>query len=121
MKLLRLIVPLLLFLLGISACSQQPGPLAAGNSRIKVHCSGFDLNSHVVYVTDVAAGKAVYDSNRDLTCIFSGNVYIDVPVPPSQYNVYIDNNLYELVTFSSAGVQTTVNYSSYLLVYSSST
>ena len=87
MKLLRLITPLLFLLIGTSACSSGPGPLAAGNSRIKVHCTGFDLNSHLVYVMDAATNKQV-GINQDLTCIFSGNVYIDVPVPPSIYTLY---------------------------------
>jgi hypothetical protein len=120
MKLLRLITPLLFLLISVSACSDHPGPLAAGNSRIKVHCTGFDLNSHLVYVVDAATNTQV-GTNKDLTCIFSGNVYIDVPVPPSQYKVYIDNSFYKLVTFSNSGEEITVGYTSYLIVYSSST
>jgi len=113
MKLLRLAIPFLFILLGISACSNSPGPLAAGDSRIKVHCTGFDFNSHLVYVIDAASSQQV-GSNQDLACIFSGDVYIDVPVPPYQYNVYIDNILKQSVTFSGSGVQITVDDSEYL-------
>jgi hypothetical protein len=120
MKLSRLITPLILLLLGTSACSNSPGPLAAGNSRIKVHCTGFDLNSHLAYVLDAGTNVQV-GSNQDLSCIFSGDVYIDMPVPPYQYKVYIDNQFFQLVTFSGSGEQTTVNYTAYLLVYHSST
>jgi hypothetical protein len=119
MKRLKLAILFLFVLSGTSACSNNPGPLAAGNSRIKVHCTGFDLNSHLVYVMD-AASKQMVGSNQDLSCIFSGDVYIDVPVPPSQYNVYIDSQLYQLVTFTGSGIQQTVNFTAYLIVYTSS-
>lgn len=114
MKLLRLIIPLLFLLLGISACSDHPGPLAAGNSRIRVYCTGFDLNSHVVQVIDAATNKQV-GNNGDVPCFFSGSYHIDVPVPPYQYDVYIDNSFYQMVTFSGSGEQITVQITRYLI------
>lgn len=116
MKLLRLVITFLFILFGISACSSSPdpGPLAAGNSRIRVHCSGFDLNSVVVSVR-VAGTLQQVGSDQNLSCLFSGDVYYDVPVPPSQYNVYIQYSLYQVVNFTNSGVQTQVNYSSYLI------
>lgn len=120
MKLLRWIAPLLFVLMGTSACSDHPGQLAAGNSRIRVHCTGFDLNSHLVYVT-IAGTDTQVGGSRDLACIFSGNVYIDVSVPPTEYNVYIDNNLYQPVTFSNSGDEITVYFKSYLIVYTKGT
>lgn len=115
MKLLRIAIPLL-FIIGFSACSESPGPLATGNSRIKVHCTGFSLSDLVVYVIDTASNQRV-GAYKTLSCLFSGEVYFDVPVPPSQYKVYINNQMHQQVTIGGAGIEVTVNYDKYNIPY----
>ena len=119
MKLLRLTLALLLLVLMTPACSSKdPGPLAAGNSRIKVQCTGFALGSYQIQVTNMA-GMSV-GPTQDLGCIFSDAVYFDVPVPPNDYKVFADNQLYQTVSFSGPGIQLVVRITALIVGGSSS-
>jgi hypothetical protein len=112
MKMLRSILLLVAFLVFGSACSSNDQkPLASGYSRIKVQCTGFDFGSNLIEVTDTASGTQ-QGSTQDLGCIFYDAVYFDVPVPPGNYNVYSNNQLYKQVTFSQAGIQLIVRITS---------
>jgi hypothetical protein len=121
MKLLRLAIPFLFILLGTSACSSNsPGPLAAGKSRIDVHCSGFDILSTAVVSVFYAGTNQQVGDNQSLSCIFSGDVYYDVPAP-AQYNVYKNNQLIQEVTFSAAGQYAQVSVYDYQIIGGGST
>ena len=119
MKLSRIILAILLLMLFGTACSKKPGPLAAGNGRIKVQCTGFASGSYLIIVTQTDTGQQMGPS-QDLGCLFSQAVYFDVPVPPKGYNVYADNALYDQVIFNGPGEEHVVRITAVIVQTSSS-
>jgi len=119
MKLSRTLFAILLLMLFGSACSEKPGPLAAGNSRIKVQCTGFALGSYLIMVRQTDTGTQM-GPTKDLGCVFSQAVYFDVPVPPKGYNVYASNELYDQVVFNGAGEEQVVRITAVIVQTSSS-
>jgi len=79
-----------------------------------VHCSGFDFNSQAIGVWDPTTNKFV-GQTQYMTCLFSSDVYFDVPVPPDQYDVYIDGQPYKSVAFQEMQQQVEVDFQSYFI------
>lgn len=115
---LSLLLVLSIFII-LSGCSQSPGPLADGYSRIEIKCSGLggaDIDAVIPGTSGTTAAHTEY--RTELGCFFTGKAYIDVPVPPYTYNlrVQIDSDTgpqmrtFDTVTFSGSGQQVTIRY-----------
>lgn len=114
-----IVLPFLAMLsLFLGGCSEDPGPIPENMSRIKVTCTGFDLNSHEVVVTATGSPE-VYYQRKDLGCIFSDTVYFNVPIPPYSYDVQYGMTK-KTVVFTGVGEQKSVDVESYFISYSSS-
>lgn len=101
----------LLAVLGLAlalACTRDPGPLAPGDSRIKVTCTGLGLDGVWLRVRD--PNGTWVGSPESLGCFFYQAVYFDVPVPPLQYQVITGDGstVIETVTFGGPGEKKTV-------------
>lgn len=128
MKISSLLLLLLLsIVIVLNGCSQSPGPLADGNSRIEIKCSGIggaDLDVVFQGTTEVLA-------TTELGCFFTGKAYMDVPVPPPfqpipvlppyNYNIRVKvdsdtgpkKQTIDTVSFTRPGQQITIRYHDY--------
>lgn len=100
-------IAILLVLFGfLSACSDSPGPLAPGYSRIEVKCGGFSDAT----IDAVPEGEVTPVAEKDLECFFYGEINLDVPVPPEKYTIRADREPFEKVAFTGSGEKKTVWY-----------
>jgi len=96
----------------LSACGKSAGPLADGHSRIEVKCGGFSGAD----IDAVVQGATIPVDEEELSCFFYGEAYLDVPVPPTIYDVRVKVDTdrgpqmekFETVTFSASGQEKTI-------------
>jgi hypothetical protein len=96
MKFTKLAILLLGLLFLLTACDSFP-PLEPGKSRIIIEGYGFGS----VYIEAVAGSYTT--GKKKLSFFIVGEEYLDVPVPPTDYNVLVDNRTFKTVTFSGPG------------------
>jgi hypothetical protein len=96
MKLIKLAILLLCLLFLLTACDSFP-PLAPGNSRIIIEGYGFGS----VYIEAVSGSYTT--GKKELSFFVVGEEYLDVPVPPTDYTVLVDNRTFQTVSFSGPG------------------
>lgn len=95
MKSTKLII-LLCVLLFLTACDSFP-PLESGKSRIIVEGYGFGS-------VNIEAVSGIYTTGKkELSFFVVGEEYLDVPVPPTNYNLLVNNRAFKTVTFSGPG------------------
>ena len=82
-----------------SCDSYDPGPLAAGNSRIEIKCYGWGD----AYFKAVAVGESSPRAESDFSWIIADTTNLDVPVPPNTYDLRVGSTSWKTVSFTSAG------------------
>ena len=103
MKFAQLSILLICIGLMVIACTEDPGPIPEGLSRIEVKCAGLGT-PQIAAAVDTNGYLIVCE--KKLKCYIYGEVNLDVH--PDTYDVLSDGQPFEKVTFTGPGEKITV-------------